>query len=55
MSWAALNDNKQTRKLLAELERVPKGSEEFAPKVAELRKASSRVSVTNGKSCSQQS
>ncbi len=35
----ALNDNKQTRKLLAELERVPKGSEEFAPKVAELRKA----------------
>ena len=35
----ALNDNKQTRKLLAELERVPKGSEEFASKVAELRKA----------------
>jgi stress response protein YsnF len=35
----ALNDNKQTRKLLAELERIPKGSEEFAPKVAELRKA----------------
>jgi stress response protein YsnF len=35
----ALNDNKQTRKLLAELERVPKGSEEFAPKVVELRKA----------------
>ena len=35
----ALNDNKQTRKLLAELERVPKGSEEFAAKVAELRKA----------------
>src|SRR5829696_8147835 len=35
----ALNDNKQARKLLAELERVPKGSEEFAPKVAELRKA----------------
>lgn len=34
----ALNDNKQTRKLLAELERIPKGSEEFAPKVAELRK-----------------
>lgn len=34
----ALNDNKQTRKLLAELERVPRGSEEFAPKVAELRK-----------------
>jgi stress response protein YsnF len=35
----ALNDNKQTRKLLAELERFPKGSEEFAPKVVELRKA----------------
>ena len=35
---AALNDNKQTRKLLAELEQTPKGSEEFAPKVAELRK-----------------
>src|SRR5688572_291992 len=35
----ALNDNKQTRKLLAELERVPKGSEEFASKVAELRTA----------------
>lgn len=34
----ALNDNKQMRKLLAELEQVPKGSEEFAPKVAELRK-----------------
>src|SRR6476469_71015 len=34
---AALNDNKQTRKLLAELEQTPKGSEEFAPKVAELR------------------
>jgi stress response protein YsnF len=35
---AALNDNKQTRKLLAELDQTPKGSEEFAPKVAELRK-----------------
>jgi uncharacterized protein (TIGR02271 family) len=34
----ALSDNKQMRKLLAELERVPKGSEEFAPKVAELKK-----------------
>jgi stress response protein YsnF len=33
----ALNDNKQMRKLLVELERLPKGSEEFAPKVAELR------------------
>src|SRR3978361_2330770 len=35
---AALNDNKETRKLLAELEQTPKGSEEFAPKAAELRK-----------------
>jgi stress response protein YsnF len=34
----ALNDNKHMRKLLAELEGVPKGSEEFAPKVAEIRK-----------------
>lgn len=34
----ALNDNRQVRKLLAELEQTPKGSEEFAPKVAELRK-----------------
>jgi stress response protein YsnF len=34
----ALNDNKQTRKLIAELERIPKESEEFARKVAELRK-----------------
>lgn len=34
----ALNDNEQTRRLLAELERIPKGSEEFAPKAAELRK-----------------
>src|SRR3982750_4692046 len=35
----ALNDNKQTRKALTELERTPKESEEFASKVAELRKA----------------
>src|SRR3954449_11424531 len=35
----ALNDNKQTRKLLTELERTPKECEEFASKVAELRKA----------------
>jgi stress response protein YsnF len=34
----ALNDNKQTRKLIAELEQTPKESEEFATKVAELRK-----------------
>src|SRR3954463_13146228 len=35
----ALNDTKQTRKALTELERTPKESEEFASKVAELRKA----------------
>ena len=35
----ALNDNRQTRKLLAELERTPKDSEAFGAKVAELRKA----------------
>src|SRR5215203_1420963 len=35
----ALNDHKETRKALAELERTPKESEEFASKVAELRKA----------------
>ena len=33
----ALNDNKRTRKLLAELELIPTGSEEFAPKVVELK------------------
>src|SRR3982750_4520483 len=35
----ALNDNKETRKALSELERTPKESEAFASKVAELRKA----------------
>jgi hypothetical protein len=35
---AALEDNKQVRVLLAELENTPKDSEEFATKVAELRK-----------------
>src|SRR5215218_811259 len=35
----ALNDNKETRKALTDLERTPKESEEFASKVAELRKA----------------
>ena len=35
----AINDNKQTRKSLADLERTPKESDEFASKVAELRKA----------------
>ena len=34
----ALNDNRQTRKLLAELERTPKDSEAFGAKVAELKK-----------------
>jgi hypothetical protein len=35
----ALSDNRETRKLLAELERTPKDSEDFAAKVADLRKA----------------
>jgi hypothetical protein len=34
----ALNDNKQIRKLLADLENTPRESEEFAPKVNELKK-----------------
>lgn len=34
----ALNDNRQTRKLLAELDRIPKDTEAFGDKVAELRK-----------------
>ena len=34
----ALNDNRETQKLLVELERTPKESEEFAAKVADLRK-----------------
>lgn len=34
----ALNDNKATRKLLTELEHTPKESEEFAMRVAELRR-----------------
>jgi len=34
----ALNDNKQIRKLVANLEQTPRESEEFAGKVAELRK-----------------
>jgi hypothetical protein len=34
----ALADNKQTRKLLSELERTPKESEEFASKVTELKR-----------------
>src|SRR3954451_21556719 len=35
----ALNDNKEARKALTELERTPKESNEFASKVAELRRA----------------
>jgi len=35
----ALGNNRQTRKLLADLERTPKDSDEFATKVADLRKA----------------
>src|SRR3954470_16600582 len=35
----ALNDNKETRKAVAELERTPKESDEFARRLAELRKA----------------
>jgi hypothetical protein len=34
----ALNDNKATRKLLAELDHTPKDTEEFAARVTELRK-----------------
>src|ERR671916_805487 len=34
----ALNDNKVTRKLLTELDHTPKDSEEFATRVAELRR-----------------
>src|SRR5215217_1678235 len=34
----ALNDNKATRKLLAELDQTPKESEEFTTRVTELRK-----------------
>jgi hypothetical protein len=34
----ALNDNKATRKLLAELDHTPKEGEEFATRVAELRR-----------------
>jgi hemerythrin superfamily protein len=34
----ALNDNKEVRKLLADLEKTPKTDPEFAPKLGELRK-----------------
>lgn len=34
----ALNDNRETRKLMAELEKIPKDSEEFGGKVAEIQK-----------------
>lgn len=39
LATEALSDNRQTRKLLTDLERTPKDSEEFAIKVADLRKA----------------
>ena len=45
---AALADNKQTRVLLDELEAMPKDDEEFATKVAELRKVHQQ-SVRDGK------
>lgn len=35
----AQSDNRQARRLLADLERTPKGSEDFAAKVSDLRKA----------------
>src|SRR5829696_8907869 len=35
----ALSDNRQARKLLAQLERTPKDDESFISKVSELRKA----------------
>jgi hypothetical protein len=34
----AINDNKEVRKLLADLEKIPKTDPEFAPKLGELRK-----------------
>jgi len=43
---AALSDNKQTRKLLTELERTARDDEAFIAKVAELRKSS--FSSTSG-------
>jgi len=52
---AALNDNKQTLKLLAELEQTPKGSEEFAPKVAELRKVFQQSVRMSARICSRPS
>ena len=39
LATEALKDNRQTRKLLSELESTPKDSEEFGTKVAELKKA----------------
>jgi hypothetical protein len=39
LATEALKDNRQTRKLLGELEGTPKDSEEFGTKVAELKKA----------------
>src|SRR3954462_15092676 len=34
----AINDNKEVRKLLADLEKIPKTDPEFAPKLGELQK-----------------
>lgn len=39
LALEAINDNRQTRKLLVDLERTPKDSEDFAIRVADLRKA----------------
>lgn len=39
LATEALVANRQTRKLLADLERTPKDSDDFAAKVANLRKA----------------
>ncbi|MGQ7794633.1 hemerythrin domain-containing protein [Faunimonas sp. B44] len=39
LATEAMKDNRQTRKLLTELESTPKDSEEFGTKVAELKKA----------------
>ena len=41
----AVADNKQVRALLSELERMPKGGEEFSSKLAELRKVFQAAAV----------
>ena len=40
----AINDNKEVRKLLADLEKIPKTDPEFAPKLGELQKIFSGTS-----------